>query len=527
MIDNIEVGRSIARLRQNRGMTQQQLAAALNVSHQAVSKWENGAALPDVQTLMNLTGLFGVTMEQLLNGEIPEDRTAPEGRNPIEEGLQNVGNYVNSFMNGLFAGAKGEKDAEAAAKEGEAPAEAEASVEAEEPHKEEEAAGEEAAGEEAENKESFNLENLLSMAPFMTRQAVGELLMEHRAELSSDDIAKFAPFITRECLEELIRKSDTEFNWDTLRHLAPFLKREMVDRLAWVTANGKRIVKQTGEQVCNPEELGRSLGEMSQRIGAGVEKALRKAARMGEEAMNEAGKAINDMLEGMKTREERTAALRRAAMERALQDEKWDWIAAHLEEADEEMKNAIVRRARETGHMDWVMEHLEDYADAQAIEEAIENGDWGWLGDHLWQLGPEDQQKVALAAVQANHWLWLTSYAELLTLDGAAAQVAGAAYDAGEKALALTLAKNMIPDQLEAFAAKLAEANDDDALAELMPCLDAGYADRLCLARAKDGNWDGALRFVGQVTPETVERLTEQAIGEGNFDAIDRLNEYL
>ena len=77
MIDNIAVGKTIARLRQNKNMTQQQLAAALSVSHQAVSKWETGAALPDVQTLMALTRLFGITMEQLLDGEVPEDRVEP------------------------------------------------------------------------------------------------------------------------------------------------------------------------------------------------------------------------------------------------------------------------------------------------------------------------------------------------------------------------------------------------------------------------------------------------------------------
>ena len=88
MIDNIAVGKTIAKLRQNRNMTQQQLAAALNVSHQAVSKWENGAAMPDVQTLMNMTRLFGITMEQLLNGDVPEDRISP--KSPLEEPLRQV-----------------------------------------------------------------------------------------------------------------------------------------------------------------------------------------------------------------------------------------------------------------------------------------------------------------------------------------------------------------------------------------------------------------------------------------------------
>lgn len=72
-IDNRIVGAAITKLRIRAGMTQQQLAAALNVSHQAVSKWEKGAALPDIQTLLTLTQMFGVTIEQLLSGSIPGD----------------------------------------------------------------------------------------------------------------------------------------------------------------------------------------------------------------------------------------------------------------------------------------------------------------------------------------------------------------------------------------------------------------------------------------------------------------------
>ena len=45
MIDNRIVGARIARLRQNSGLTQQQLAAITGVSHQAVSKWESGGSL--------------------------------------------------------------------------------------------------------------------------------------------------------------------------------------------------------------------------------------------------------------------------------------------------------------------------------------------------------------------------------------------------------------------------------------------------------------------------------------------------
>ena len=121
MIDNRAVGKTIATLRQNRNMTQQQLAATLNVSHQAVSKWENGAALPDVQTLMDLTRLFGITMEQLLSGEVPQDRL--NNRSPLEEPIQNIGSFFNNIVNGIFTPAKkAEEDDEAEEDDGAEPA---------------------------------------------------------------------------------------------------------------------------------------------------------------------------------------------------------------------------------------------------------------------------------------------------------------------------------------------------------------------------------------------------------------------
>jgi len=70
MADNLAIGRAIAQLRRAMHMTQQALAAHLFVSHQAVSKWENGVALPDILTLYNMCRLFGITMEQLITNDI-------------------------------------------------------------------------------------------------------------------------------------------------------------------------------------------------------------------------------------------------------------------------------------------------------------------------------------------------------------------------------------------------------------------------------------------------------------------------
>ena len=61
----MELGNQIKALRLRRGITQETLAAALNVSPQAVSKWEREAALPDIQLLPALSAYFGVTIDEL------------------------------------------------------------------------------------------------------------------------------------------------------------------------------------------------------------------------------------------------------------------------------------------------------------------------------------------------------------------------------------------------------------------------------------------------------------------------------
>ena len=61
----MEMGKEIRRLRNNRGLTQEALAAALNVSAQTVSKWECGNSIPDVQLLPEIAVYFGVTIDQL------------------------------------------------------------------------------------------------------------------------------------------------------------------------------------------------------------------------------------------------------------------------------------------------------------------------------------------------------------------------------------------------------------------------------------------------------------------------------
>ena len=57
-------------LRKQLGMTQNDLAEKLNVSRQAVSRWEMGTAIPDVDNLVAMSELFGVSLDYLMKDEV-------------------------------------------------------------------------------------------------------------------------------------------------------------------------------------------------------------------------------------------------------------------------------------------------------------------------------------------------------------------------------------------------------------------------------------------------------------------------
>ena len=67
-MDTLKIGQYIRNLRKKTGMTQKELAEKLNVSFQAVSKWENGDTLPDTGILLELCDILNTTADKMLNG---------------------------------------------------------------------------------------------------------------------------------------------------------------------------------------------------------------------------------------------------------------------------------------------------------------------------------------------------------------------------------------------------------------------------------------------------------------------------
>ena len=65
----MEFSEKLTQLRKSKNMTQEELAAMLFVSRAAVSKWESGRGLPNIDSLKAIAVLFGVTVDELLSGE--------------------------------------------------------------------------------------------------------------------------------------------------------------------------------------------------------------------------------------------------------------------------------------------------------------------------------------------------------------------------------------------------------------------------------------------------------------------------
>lgn len=68
-MDNQKIGKFISEKRKALGLTQQGLAEKLQITNKAVSKWETGEGMPDIQLIGSLARVLGTTVDEIINGE--------------------------------------------------------------------------------------------------------------------------------------------------------------------------------------------------------------------------------------------------------------------------------------------------------------------------------------------------------------------------------------------------------------------------------------------------------------------------
>lgn len=81
----MRLGQKIAELRKKDHLSQEALAEKMNVSRQAVSKWESDQSIPDIEKIVDLSEMFGVTTDYLLKNGTPSFEIKKQDSNPVEE----------------------------------------------------------------------------------------------------------------------------------------------------------------------------------------------------------------------------------------------------------------------------------------------------------------------------------------------------------------------------------------------------------------------------------------------------------
>lgn len=89
-LDSVKIGQFLTELRKYYKITQDDLAGRLNVSRQAVSKWETGASVPDIELLVSLSEMYGITVNDIIRADLDhikfqKEVRFPDGEKPIKK----------------------------------------------------------------------------------------------------------------------------------------------------------------------------------------------------------------------------------------------------------------------------------------------------------------------------------------------------------------------------------------------------------------------------------------------------------
>lgn len=98
-MDQTKIGRFLKELRNEKGLTQEQLAEKLLVSGRTVSRWETGTNMPDISLLVELAELYGVSIPEIIDGE----RKNGEMNNETKETALRLSDYAEA-INQRFKG---------------------------------------------------------------------------------------------------------------------------------------------------------------------------------------------------------------------------------------------------------------------------------------------------------------------------------------------------------------------------------------------------------------------------------------
>lgn len=174
MLNVEKIGSHISKLRKEKNLTQLELANLVNVSHQAVSKWERGESLPDIGTLILLSKVFGVKIDDLLLNPSKERFSLNKKYNVI------IPTFDLDYVLELI------------------------------------------------RTDQIDMEDIVDISPIIKPSMLNEFVLSlDTSSTPINQIIQFAPFIDQNTLEAVVDKYDSEqLSMDNIVALAPFISKE-------------------------------------------------------------------------------------------------------------------------------------------------------------------------------------------------------------------------------------------------------------------------------------------------------------
>lgn len=196
MLNMIKIGKIISEQRRKLNLTQMEVADKLGVTFQAVSSWERGQTMPDITKLDELSKIFNISIDELLDNQ--------NGTNIIQRIIKNESNIkVNSVDEFIeIAPIIKPENSEVLAKE-------------------------------IMDKKTISLKELTSLAPYLDEETLSEFA-KNTSTGDLNDLAPIAPYLSEECLVELIEKSVNKRNsFDEIMSLIPFIETENLEKIVF------------------------------------------------------------------------------------------------------------------------------------------------------------------------------------------------------------------------------------------------------------------------------------------------------
>ena len=516
------ISENIVFLRQRAGLTQQELAARANVTHQAVSKWENGSSIPDLQTLMTLSRLFGVTLDELLTEALAERRDAapeaaaapqPEPDEPKEapaarerEPAVKLNDLIAlaPFMPGARLGRLVMEQIDSVTPESLVPLAP--------------FLGRQAMDEIAARMDFSDITpgRLIALAPFMSRAALDAAFRRMDAKaITSDQIAGLAPFLSRETLSAMVERMDPPAAPGQLAALAPFLDRgtlgDIVSRVGQLSMGALTALAPFLSRDTISAQLDKLRSREDDDAGPARQSAASGASAQSRLALRLAEKGDFDELEDIVPRLDEDTRLKIVDM--ALDADETDFLDGQFSRLPADAQRRVALRRAENGDFDEIEDifpRLDEQTRAQIVDMALDADETDFLDGQFSRLPADAQRRIAMRRAENGDFDEIEDIFPMLDED-TQLKLLDMALDADETDFlenvhALRILPRRAGEEKRAEAAAQADEAGERAAAEK------------ALLKARRGDFSAAPRLFDRMTSGQKDEIVRLAIVFDNTD---------